>query len=119
MTQPSYDPAPLGFSSPPSVGQAASKPWVERIAQVVNLNQQGKLNATIEITLDAGVGFTLLVDVRISAFSVILFMPLTADAAAELAAGTMYVSDQKSGEATITHANDLSETRTFRALIIG
>jgi len=46
-------------------------------------------------------------------------MPTTANAAAELAAGTMYVSSQTTEQATITHASAGSGDRSFRVLIIG
>jgi len=113
-----YQPAPLGGPPPPALQQAASNAWVAQIAQVCNLTQQGKLNATIEITLAASVVSTTLTDARISFRSFIAFMPLTASAAAEIAAGTMYVSAQTTGQATITHANSAAADRRFRLLII-
>lgn len=119
MTRPSYQPAPPSYPPPDSLSQAATRLWVEQIAQVVNLNQQGKQNDTLDVTLSAGTTETVIIDPRISAFSFIEFMPVTASAAAEKASGTMYVSERKNGEATITHASDVATDRSFVALIKG
>jgi hypothetical protein len=59
------------------------------------------------------------IDARIGAFTSLMFCPMTADAALEQAAGTMFVSEQKSGSATITHANNAQVDRTFNIVILG
>ena len=46
--------------------------------------------------------------------SVPLLTPMTANAAAELGAGGMYVSDVGVGEFTITHSSSANADRTFR-----
>lgn len=83
--------------------------------------RQGKLDCIAEVTLTAGAATTTLNDVRLSNQSVVLFDPKTANAAAELAAGTMYVLTSNRGNAswTITHANNAHVDRTFQVLIIG
>lgn len=94
-------------------------PWALRLVDVVNRSLQGKLNATVDVTLAAGAASTTITDARISIVSYLQFTPLTADAAAEQASGNMYVSAQQSGQATITHTNNAQTDRSFRVLIIG
>jgi DNA-binding beta-propeller fold protein YncE len=71
--------------------------------------------------LTANVASTVLSDVRISPQSVLAFHPRTANAAAELGNGTLYVTDANmgNGTATITHANNAQVDRSFRVAIIG
>lgn len=114
----SYQPAPLSWSPPYDLTQAASVGWVRSVVDVVNNSLAGKLNVTLTVTLAAGATTTTVTDARVSAFSAILLMPLTANAAAEQANGTVYVSAQKSGECTLTHANNAQSDRTFRLLIV-
>lgn len=90
-----------------------------KIAEATNRALGGKLNATLGVTLAANAATTTVSDPRISAASFIGFCPLHADAAAELAGGTLYVSAQTSGELTLAHANDASTDRAFRLLVIG
>lgn len=118
--------APIGFQPAPLAGlpalamfDAASKVWVRQVAETTNAILEGKLNATLEVTLTASVASTTVVDVRISAYSVLLFTPLTANAATELASGALYVSVRKKGEATIVHTNNAQTDREFNMLIIG
>lgn len=108
------------FIAPPPPGLAPGfYTWAMRLVDVVNGVLGGKQNNTGSITLVANSATTDIVDARISATSVILFMPLTANASAEVAAGTMRVSSQTTGQATITHVNGPSTTRSFRFLIAG
>lgn len=94
-------------------------------AAVLNSVRCGKLNAMAEITLTAGAASTAYVQAttqgieKIGPDSFIWPMPLTANAAAELAAGTLYVTAQANGAVTFAHANAGSVDRTFRLLIIG
>lgn len=103
---------------PPFVPPNA-EPWVWRLFDVVRGVLGGKLNATGSVTLTDSVASTDIIDPRISIESVILFMPTTANAATEAAAGGMYVSAQLNGSATVTHSNGPSTDRTFRYLVIG
>ena len=88
---------------------------------------QGKTNNTHTVTLTAN-SATSTVSVAqndIGPLSTILFMPLTANAAADIGAGTMYVSAitidgaASTFQFTITHANNAQVDRTFRFAIIG
>lgn len=89
------------------------------IALVVNNILDGKLNSTGSVTLTASAASTAVTDERAGYDSVILFMPTTANAASEQAAGGMYVSSRGKQTFTITHANNAQSDRTFEYIIIG
>lgn len=72
-----------------------------------------------EVTLIANAVGTIITADSITAASHFSFTPLTANAAAELGAGTMYVSARAAGSATITHANNAQTDRTFSYSLIG
>ena len=114
-----FQTAPQDEPAPPTLSQAASRQWVRRIAAVVNNMLKGKLNAVASVTLAASATTTTVIDARISPFSALLFSPLTAHAAAEIAAGGFYVSAQGDGTATLTHANNSQTDRNFTMAIIG
>lgn len=82
---------------------------------------QGKLDCVNELTLTANSGTTTFQDYRLSAQSVVIFDPKTANAAAELYGGTMYVLTANRGSQswTITHANNAQTDRTFQVAILG
>jgi hypothetical protein len=88
-----------------------------QIAQAVNQQLTGKLNAVLQMTLTASSTTTTVTDKRIGANTYFGFQPLTADAAAAL--GSLYVSSQANGDATLTHASTASVDRTFNVLLIG
>jgi hypothetical protein len=96
-----------------------------RLARAINSLLQGKMNAVTTLTLTAGATTSTITDARITNNSFIGFTPTTANAAAELGNGTLYVSNRMSGtgntigNATITHANNAQVDRTFIVLIIG
>lgn len=73
------------------------------------------------VTLTAGATSTIVTPAVVTSESVILFDPKTANAAAELAAGTMFVAtaNRSTGSFTITHANAVSVDRTFNWLAAG
>jgi hypothetical protein len=91
------------------------------MARAVGLLFQGKQNNTGTVTLTAGATTTELADPRLTVGSVVLFDPLTANAAAELAAGTLYVlaANRNNLVWTLTHANAGSTDRTFRFVVVG
>jgi len=88
-----------------------------QIAEVVNRTIDGKLNSTGSVTLTASATSTVVAEARSGSDSVILFMPTTANAAAELA--TMFVSSRGKQTFTITHANNGQTDRTFKYVVIG
>lgn len=111
---------PFGFPVPPRF-----IPDGERHRQLLGEAVQGaflgKTNNVIVATLTANAVSTTITDARITAGSWLGFMPETANAAAELGNGTLYVADsgRVNGSATITHANNAQTDRTFRIAIIG
>lgn len=93
----------------------------EEVVHYANQLVKGKLNATTLLTLTANASTTTLSHPNLGATSVLLFMPTTADAAAEIGAGTLFVSTatQQKGSAIVTHANNSQIDRIFKVLIIG
>ena len=80
---------------------------------------QGKLANTGTVTLAASSASTTVSDYRAGANSFIGFMPQTANAAAEIGAGTMYVATQGKQTFTITHANNAQVDRIFCYCLLG
>jgi len=87
------------------------------VAAIVNNCVDGKMNVTGEVTLTNSTTTTVVTDTRVGADSFIAFMPTSADAAAELAAGTMFVSSRGKQTFTITHANDTT-SRSFVFVVL-
>lgn len=116
MAQPDYPGAP---ADGPSEDAAALRRWIVQIARVVNRINAGKFNATGTLTLAAGAASTTVSDPRATAFSCIGLMPASANAAAEIAAGSLYVSARASGAFVIAHANNAQADRSFVYSIIG
>jgi len=88
-----------------------------QVAEVLNRTVDGKLNSTGTVTLTASAASTAVSEDRAGADSVILFMPTTANAAAEM--DGMYVSSRGKQTFTITHANNAQTDRTFSYVVIG
>lgn len=92
-----------------------------RVANAINSNDDGNMAVNGEVTLTANAATTTLVNRRLGKDSVILFQPLTANAAAEMA--TMYVKvsdyDIANNQFTINHANNAQTDRDFRYIVIG
>jgi len=107
----------------PNETMAGVRTWARQISTVVNNVLRGKLNAVggTAFTLTANAGSTTLTDARLSIDSAVLFDPLTANAAAELAAGNMHVSaaNRMNGSWTVAHANNAQTDRSFRYVILG
>ncbi|KKW45760.1 MAG: hypothetical protein A2Z55_01235 [Burkholderiales bacterium RIFCSPHIGHO2_12_63_9] len=103
--------------------QDGIKRVIRALADCINEIADGRLNSSGVITLTASAATTAVTDRRVGRDSVILFMPVTANAAAELAAGTMYVQTTDiaplTNQFTINHANNAQADRTFRYLIAG
>ena len=105
----------LHFPPPPA------NPELRRQYEVLQQLRSGKTENVAEVTLTANVASTTVTDIRVSPQSVLVWHPRTANAAAELANGTMYVTDANMGNGTytITHANNAQTDRSFRVAIIG
>ena len=101
---------------------SAVRQHAREIASSVRNIIQGRLNCVFStFTLTAGAATTVLTDARLTQSGVVFFDPLTANAAAELAAGTLYVllANRNDGAWTVTHANAVSVDRSYRVLILG
>ena len=103
-----------GFPGLPVAGADA-----RQIAAVVNRVVQGKLNCVGSVILAANAASTSLSDARVTAASVILLMPTSANAAVELGNGTLFVSARDKGSFTLTHANNAQTDRAFAFVVIG
>jgi uncharacterized secreted protein with C-terminal beta-propeller domain len=79
------------------------------------------MDIVTELTLTANVAATTLNWKGLSPQSVVVFDPKTANAAAELYGGTLYVLTANRGNDvwTVTHANNAQTDRTFQVAIIG
>ena len=89
------------------------------VASAVNLLIDGKNNAKGDVTLTASSATTVVSDYRVGEDSVILFTPTSANAAAEIGGGAMYVSSRGKFTFTITHANNAQTDRTFIYTVTG
>jgi hypothetical protein len=92
------------------------------VASAVNQGLKGKLNSIGSVTLTVSVASTVVKNPLVGPDSVILLMPQTAHAAAELGNGTAYIAPADSVEGVsfkITHANNSQADRTFGYVIIG
>jgi hypothetical protein len=81
----------------------------------------GKIECTGEITLRAGEATTVLNRKGLSNQSVVIFDPRTANAAADLYGGGMYVLTANRGTDswTITHPNNANADKTFQFAALG
>lgn len=109
-------PSPTQFSDFSQLGA-----YIRRMWDSLQALRKGKIECVTTITLTASATTTALSDIRISPQSILIFDPLTANAAAELAAGTLYVlkADRGDGTATLTHANSAQTDRDFLVGILG
>lgn len=89
------------------------------IISAVNQINLGNIDNTGTVTLTASTTTTTVTNSRVSANTFIDFMPTTANAATEKAAGTMYVSSQTKGSFVITHANNGQTDRIFKYIHVG
>jgi hypothetical protein len=119
MANPGYQPAVLGDTAPSSLKEAITARAVRRLVDVINRMLQGRLNVTLPVTLAVSATTTTVIDSRINAFCAVVFTPLTADAAAEIGNGTIYVSAQQNGQLTLTHASNTQADRNFTLAFIG
>ena len=74
---------------------------------------RSEADSASSVTLTASSATTVVSDAKVSQQSRIFFFPTTANGAAELGAGGMYVSSKGDKTFTITHANNAQTDRTF------
>ena len=92
-----------------------------QISQSVNNLLLGRGNNVLDVTLAASAASNTVTDTRLGVNTVLLFMPTTANASAEIGAGTIYVgqSNRLNGSVMITHANNSQTDRTFKVVLVG
>lgn len=86
---------------------------------IINQLIRGRNNATGSVTCTASATSTVVSNGNVTANDTVLLSPMTANAAAEVGAGTAYVSAVADGSFTVTHANAGSTDRTFRYAVFG
>jgi hypothetical protein len=97
--------------------QPASTP--REVSEVVNGLLDGRSNNTGSVTLRASNATTVVADLRAGPESIVSLMPTTANASAEVGAGTIYVSTRAKQSFTLTHANNGQSDRTYAYTVIG
>jgi hypothetical protein len=100
-----------------ALSPAESEPY--RIVNAIRQLMAGRSNAAGTVTLAANAASTVVTAVNCAAASQVFLFPKTAHAAAELAAGTCYVSAVANGSFTVTHANNTQTDRTFAYVCLG
>lgn len=105
------------------LGLSDHRQWLYQMANVVNGLMSGKSNNTGILTLTASATTTTisLSDGRIGPNTFVLLCPLTASAATEFGAGTLYVSarDPANNQFTVSHVNSGVTDRRFGYLLVG
>jgi hypothetical protein len=99
----------------PGITETDSKKIVLAVQQLA----AGRSNATGTVTLATGASTTVVTDKNCAAGSTPLLTPTTANAAAEIGNGTLYVAAIANGSFTVTHANSATTGRTFLYAFVG
>lgn len=79
----------------------------------------GRSNAVGTFTCTANQATTTVTDANCASGSVVLYMPTTANASAEVGNGTIYIGTVSNGSFVVTHANSATTGRTFKYAIHG
>ena len=90
-----------------------------QIASILNNTIAGNLDNTGTVTLTVSVTTTTVTDPRATNDSVIALTATTANAAAEIGNGTIYISSTTTGQFVITHANNAVADRTYTYTVTG
>lgn len=80
---------------------------------------EGRSNAVGTFTITANAASTVVTSVTCGSGSSVLCFPTTANAAAEIGNGTMYIGTVANQSFTVTHANNAQVDRTFMYAAIG
>ena len=105
--------------TPPIVTSRGPELDKREVALAVDQMGRGRSNAFGTVTLAENQATTTVDDDNVGAESFIGLTPKTANAAAELGNGTLYISAQSDGSFTLTHANNPQTDRTFTYAIQG
>lgn len=97
--------------------------WIHKARTTINNLLNGKSNNTGSFTLATSTATTVvtLAQGRMGPDTVILYQPLSLNAAAEIGAGTMFVSskDVETGVFRLTHASNTQNDRNFAFILVG
>ena len=99
--------------------------WFSNLESIVNRILQGKLSNVHTVTLSMSTGsastVVYLADGQVGPDTHVALEPTNLGGAAAIASGDMYVSNRDSvnNTITITHAVDVSTTRSFRFTLTG
>lgn len=94
-----------------------NQPWDLQARAILNNAVAGKLNVLGDLTLESGAATTTLDDPLITQASLIVLMPMSANAAAALQ--SLHFQPTETGSVTISHANNGQTDRWFRYAVIG
>lgn len=90
-----------------------------RMVSAIRSLAEGRSLAVGSVTLTANAGSTAVTFQNCSMNAQVFLSPKTANAAAEVGAGTIYVSSVGNGTFTLTHANNAQTDRTFGFAVFG
>jgi hypothetical protein len=103
--------------SAPQLSPSETQTYI--IVNAVRQLMQGRSNAAGSVTLLPGAAATTVSAPNCAPGAQVFLFPRTAHAAAELAAGTCWVSAVAAGAFTVTHANNPQPDRTFSYVCLG
>lgn len=92
---------------------------LKKIVLAIQQLASGRSNAVGTVTLTTSAATTSVTDRNCAAGTVPILVPTTANAAAEVGNGTVYISAVSNGSFTITHANSATTGRTFLYALFG
>lgn len=111
------------FDGVPPYNGVDTNDWILRARTVINGVLNGKSNNTGNFTLVTSTVSTTvtLAKGRLGPDTVVLYMPTTLHAAAEIGNGTMFVSsrDVASNTFTLTNASNTQNDRSFAFILVG
>lgn len=111
------------FDGVPPYNGVDTGDWILRARLCINGLLSGKSNNTGNFTLATSTASTVVVLAkgRLGPDTVVVYMPTTANAATELALGTMFVSSRNvaSNTFTLTNSNNHQNDRTFAFILVG
>jgi hypothetical protein len=95
--------------------------WQKQTVDIINGILLGKINTVGTFTLGASVASTTMTDSRVGAETSVILVPTTANASAEIGAGTIYQTypNVTDNQAVINHANNAQTDRTFAYALLG
>jgi hypothetical protein len=92
---------------------------IYKIVRAVRDLFEGRSNAVGSFTLKPNAGSTTVTAPNCGAGSTVLAFAKTANAAAEIGNGTMYIGTVNNGSFVVTHANNAQADRTFFYAALG